>query len=169
MPPDTRATAPNVAAMNITTAVSFLHVLLAFAAIGFLVVPGYMLERVAETRDVPFIRRAYRLGKFHGQIGGPIALLAAIAGLIAAWRYGIPLTSGWLVVAYVAFVLVISLGIGYHARRELRIAALAQTSPDSAPSPGLAAAIDEPMRWPLYWASALLWIFLIWVMVAKPF
>lgn len=147
----------------------FLHVLLAFAAIGFLVIPGLMLEMAAHTRDVRFIRRSFMLGKFHGQIGGPLALLTAIVGLIVAWRYQIPLATGWLVAAYAAFLLVMALGIGYHTRREIRIATLAQQSPESAPSPELTAAIDDPMSVPAMWVSALLWIVIIWLMVAKPF
>lgn len=100
---------------------------------------------------------------------GPLALLTALVGLIVAWRYQIPLASGWLIATYIAFVLVIALGIGYHSRRELRIAALAQTSPEAAPSPELSAAIDDPMSVPAMWVSALLWILIIWLMVAKPF
>ncbi|HEY6326077.1 MAG TPA: DUF2269 family protein [Candidatus Cybelea sp.] len=152
-----------------TTTVYFFHVLFAFAAIAFLVVPGAMMEMAAHTRDVPFIRRMYQMGKFHGQIGGPLALLAALVGLFAAWRLGIPWTSGWLVAAYVVFALIMLLGIGYHTRREIRIGALAQASPDAAPSPELAAVIDDPLSRPVLWASGLLWILLIWLMVAKPF
>lgn len=147
----------------------FLHVLLAFAAVALLVVPGLMLEMVAHTRDVAFIRRMYELGSFHGRIGGPLALLTAIVGFIVAWRLAIPLTAGWLIAAYVVFVLVMAIGIGYHTRRELRIAGLAQASPVDAPSPELAAAIDDRMASPMAWLSALLWAGLIWLMVAKPF
>jgi uncharacterized membrane protein len=151
------------------TSIYFLHVLLAFAAIAFLVIPGLMLEMAARTRDVIFIRRAFALGKFHGQIGGPTAILTAIVGFIIAWRSQIPLASGWLIVAYVAFVLVIVLGIGYHARRELRIGELAQKSPETAPSAELSAAIDDPTSVPAMWVSAVLWVAIIWLMVAKPF
>lgn len=45
------------------TTIYFLHVLLAFTAIAFLIVPGWMLEMAAHTRDGIFIRRAYRLGQ----------------------------------------------------------------------------------------------------------
>ncbi|HYL26262.1 MAG TPA: hypothetical protein VEW74_00440 [Candidatus Nitrosotalea sp.] len=155
--------------MQSTTMISFLHVLLAFTAIALLVIPGLMLEMVANTRDVNLIRRMFALGKFHGQLGGPIALLTAIAGLIAAWQLGVSLTSGWLIAAYIVFVLVIGIGIGYHSRRELKIGALAQASPLDAPSPELAAAIDDPLRVPALWVSAILWIALIWLMVVKPF
>jgi uncharacterized membrane protein len=147
----------------------FLHVLFAFAAIAFLVVPGTMMEMAAHTRDVPFIRETFKLGKFHAQVGGPLALLAAVVGLILAWRSGVGLTAGWLVASYIVFVLIMVLGIGYHARREMRIGSLAQASPDGAPTPELAAAIDDPFSRPAAWASALLWILLIWLMVAKPF
>ncbi|MBV8198817.1 MAG: DUF2269 family protein [Candidatus Eremiobacteraeota bacterium] len=124
---------------------------------------------VARTRDVAFIRRTYRLSKFHGQIGGPIALLTAVAGLIVVSVMGIPFTSGWLIAAYIAFVLVMALGTGYHMRREMTIAALAERSPDAAPSPELAAMIADPKCMPAMWLSGFLWAFLVWVMVAKPF
>jgi uncharacterized membrane protein len=152
-----------------TVTILFLHALLAFAAIAFLVVPGLMLEMVARTRDVTLIRRMFQIGKFHGQIGGPIAVLTAIVGFIVAWQVGSPLNSGWLLATYAAFVLVIALGIGYHTRREIRIGALAEASPPDAPSPELAAAIDDPLCRPISWASALLWVLIIWLMVAKPF
>jgi uncharacterized membrane protein len=151
------------------TTIYFLHVLLAFATVGFLVIPGVMLEMVARTRDVTLIRRMFQIGRFHGQIGGPISLLTGIVGLVVAWRLGIPLNAGWLLATYVAFVLVNALGVGYHARREIRISALAQTSPADTLSPSLAAAIDDPLCWPIMWVSGLLWIFIIWLMVAKPF
>lgn len=166
-----RVSAPleKFAVMQTLTLVYFLHVLFAFAAIAFLVVPGLMLEMAARTGDVRLIRSMFRVGRFHGQIGGPVALLTAIAGLVLGWRAGIPLNSGWLIAAYVAFVLVIGLGIGYHARREMRIAALALASPDAAPSAELTSAINDPLCRPAYWASGILWIVLIWLMVARPF
>jgi len=147
----------------------FLHVLLAFTTIAFLIVPGTMLEMVAHTRDVALIRRMYALGSFHGRIGGPLAFVTSIVGFIVAWQVGIPLNTGWLIAAYVTFGLVMALGIGYHSRRELRIAALALASPDDAPSPELRTAIDDRMATPLSWLSALLWAVIIWLMVAKPF
>ncbi len=151
------------------TVVYFLHVLLAFAAIALLVVPGLILEMAARTKDVPFIRRLFSLAAFHGRIGGIVSLFTAIVGFIVAWRLGIPLNAGWLIAAYVVFVVVMILGIGYHARREMQIAMLAAASSDDAPSPELVAAIDDPLAVPVFWASGILWILLIWLMVARPF
>ncbi|MBV8153876.1 MAG: DUF2269 family protein [Candidatus Eremiobacteraeota bacterium] len=155
--------------MDTSSIVLFFHVVVAFAAVAFLVIPGVMLEIAAHTHDVPFIRKAYGIGSFHGKIGGPLAILILPLGVAAAWTAGIPLGSGWLIVSYVTYAVVIAIGIGYHMRRELRIAALSQTSPDAAPSPELLAALDDPLNQPMLWISAILWIALIALMVAKPF
>ena len=155
--------------MQTTAFFYVLHVLFAVAAIGLLVVPGLMLDMVAHTRDVPLIRRMYQLGSFHGKIGGPLAVLTALVGLIAAWRMGIPLNTGWLVAGYIAFALILAIGFGYFMRRELTIGALALTSPDAAPSPELDDVIRDPWSTPMFWTSGLLWAFLIWVMTARPF
>ena len=47
-----------------------------------------MLELVARTHDVPFIRKTYGVGAFHGKIGGPLAILILPLGSAAAWAQG---------------------------------------------------------------------------------
>lgn len=146
-----------------------LHVLVAFAAVALLFVPGWMLFAAARSRDVGFIRRTFALGAFHGRIGGPLALLAGILGFGVAGMNHVPLGAGWLVASYVVYALLMVVGIGYHMRWELHVAALAKASPENAPSPELAAAIADPLGTPMMWLSAILWIALIYLMVAKPF
>lgn len=153
--------------MNSTAYV--LHVVVAFAAVAFLVVPALFLELAARTYDVAFIRKAYGLMSFHGRIGGPLALLILPVGIWLALAYGIPLTSGWLVVSYVVYGALIATGIGYHMRREMKIGSLAGASPDGAPSAGLLAAIKDPLATPMMIFSPILWIVLIWLMVVRPF
>jgi hypothetical protein len=151
------------------TIATAIHVLLAFTAVAFLIVPGTFLEYVAHTRDVPFIRKSFQLMSFHGKIGGPVALLILPVGIWAAIAYGIPLNSGWLIASYVAYAAVMAVGFGYHMRREIGIGALAAASPDAAPSPELEKAIGDPLARPMTILSAILWIFLIWTMVTRPF
>lgn len=151
------------------TAVYALHVLLAFAAVAFLVVPGAFLELVAQTRDVPFIRKAFGLMSFHAKIGGPLALLLLPVGIWLAIVYAIPLMSGWLVASYVLYAVVMAIGIGYHSRRERQIGMSAAASPEGAPSPELTALIDDPLARPMTVASSILWIAIIWLMIARPF
>jgi uncharacterized membrane protein len=146
-----------------------LHVLVGFAAVGLLVVPGGMLVAAARSRDVRFIRRVFALGAFHGKVGGPLAILAGLLGFAVAGAVGVPLGAGWLIATYVAYVLMLVVGIGYHMRWEVRVLKLAQASPDGAPSPELALAIDDPLGLPMLWVSAVLWIVIIVLMVAKPF
>ena len=152
-----------------STPIYLLHVLLAFAAVAFLIVPGLYLEHVARTHDVPFIRKAYALMAFHGRIGGPLALLLLPVGIWLAIAYGVPLTSKWLIASYVVYTLIMVTGIGYHSRREITIGKLAAVSPDGAPSPELAKAIDDPKAGTMMATSLLLWVVIIWLMVAKPF
>lgn len=150
-------------------AVYVLHVLLAFAAVAFLIVPGSFLESVARTHDVPLIRKTFGLMSFHGKIGGPLAFLLLPIGIWLAVLYGIPLTSGWLIATYVLYVVVIAIGIGYHTRRERTIGMLAAQSPDGAPSAELSAVLDDPLALPMNITSAILWAALIWLMTARPF
>jgi hypothetical protein len=145
-----------------------LHVLAAFVAVAFLIVPGLILEIVGHTHDVVLIRKTYALASFHGKVGGPFAILLLLLGIAAAMVNGLPLTLPWLIASYVLFALLMAAGFGFHMPRELRIAALSQTSPDAAPSPELAAAIDAPLAKPMLWVSAALWIALIVIMVVRP-
>lgn len=145
-----------------------LHVLAAFVAVAFLVVPGLILELVGRTHDVVLIRKTYALASFHGRVGGPFSILILLFGIWAAVANGIPLGTTWLVISYVLYAILAGTGFGYHMRRELRIAGLSQTSPDSAPSPELAAAIDDPLATPMLWVSGILWIALIVVMILRP-
>lgn len=146
-----------------------LHVLVAFAAVGFLVVPGATLVAASRSKDVPFIRRVFALGAFHGKIGGPLAVLTGLLGFAVAAVTGMPLGAGWLIATYVAFGAMLVIGIGYHMRWEICVLKLALASPDDAPSPELTAAIDDPLSMPMLWVSALLWITIVYLMVAKPF
>lgn len=146
-----------------------LHVLVAFAAIAFLVVPGWMLVAASRSRDVAFIRRTFAIGAFHGRVGGPLALLAGLLGFGAAAVNGIPLNSGWLIASYVVYVAAMAMGIGYHMRWEMRVAKLAQAAPDGPPAGELADAIADRLGTPMLWLSAALWMALVYLMVAKPF
>jgi uncharacterized membrane protein len=145
------------------------HVLAGFAAVALLVVPGGMLVAASRSRDVAFIRRIFALGAFHGKIGGPLAILTGLLGFAVAGATGTPLGAGWLIATYVAYVLMLIIGIGYHMRWEIRVLKLAQASAADVPSPELAAAIDDPLSIPMLWVSGLLWIAIVYLMVAKPF
>jgi len=81
----------------------------------------------------------------------------------------LPYNPPWVCVAYCTVAALLGIGFGFHMRRELLITALAQTSPDDAPSPELSAALNDRLAIPLLWVSAALWLFLLWVMIEKPF
>jgi predicted integral membrane protein DUF2269 len=150
-------------------AVLIIHVLLAFAAVAFLLVPGYLLAAVAKTDDVKSIRRIFSVGVFHGRVGGIIAVFTAIFGLAAAPFYGIPYSARWMIASYVLFAALVAIGIGYHARWEMRVLALANQSPADAPSAQLHAAAHDRRGPVMAWISSLLFVAIIYLMIARPF
>jgi hypothetical protein len=147
----------------------FIHVLFGFTAVALLIVPGLICEMAAHTTDVVFIRKLFQISAFHGRLGGPIALLTGILGLVAAWLNGIPLNSGWLIAAYITFVALFAIGSGFHGRYEIRVGMLAAACPDDKCSPELLTAIHNPLCRPMFLVSLSLWVFMIFLMVTKPF
>jgi uncharacterized membrane protein len=115
------------------------------------------------------IRAAYAIAAMRGKIFGPLAVVTALIGFWVASTTGIPLNSGWLVASYVVFVVLMLIGFGFHARKEVSIYNLAMASPENAPSAELNAAIHDPLEVPMGIASTLLWIALFYLMIAKPF
>jgi hypothetical protein len=145
------------------------HVFLAFTAVAFLLVPGYLLAAVARTDDVKSIRRIFSVGMFHGRVGGIIGVLTAIFGLAAAPFYGIPYNAGWMIASYVLFAAILAIGIGYHARWEMRVLALANQSPADAPSAELRAAIHDRLNPVMGGITTLLFAAILFLMLTRPF
>ena len=145
------------------------HAILGIFAFGALQFPGLYFSQVAKSENVGAIRAAYGIAATRGKIFGPLAVVVALIGFWVAAQYGIPLTSGWLIASYVDFVLLMLLGFGYHARKEVQIYNLAMASPLDAPSPELKTAIHDPLETPIGIASMILWIALFYFMIANPF
>ena len=65
--------------------------------------------------------------------------------------------------------LILALGIGYHGPRDKKLRALVEASPEDAPSGDLLALIEAPSARVVRTIDLLLWVAIIYVMVAKPF
>jgi uncharacterized membrane protein len=115
------------------------------------------------------IRSCFSLAVTRGKIFGPLTMVAALFGIWVAFQMGIPLNTGWLIASYIVFVLLFIIGVGFHARWEVKVLALAQASPLDAPTPELMTAIHDPLEAALHWVSVALWIALFYFMIAKPF
>jgi len=146
-----------------------IHAILGIIAFGALQFPSLVFTRIAHSENVGAIRTAYSVAATRGKIFGPLAVVVALIGFWVASVNGIPLNSGWLIASYAVFVVLMLIGFGFHARKEVTIYNLAMASPLDAPSPELKAAIHDPLETPMGIASSLLWIALFYLMIAKPF
>ena len=155
---------------RMTSAISVaLHSLLGIFVFGALQLPGLFFARIAKSENVGAIRSVFSVAVARARVFGPMTLLVALVGFWAAYVRGIPLSAGWLIASYVTFALLFVIGVGFHARWEAKILALAQASPLDALSAELKAAIHSPLESVLHWVSIVLWIALFYFMIAKPF
>jgi len=79
------------------------------------------------------------------------------------------LTQTWLVIGYVTAALVLVTAFVYHVPTSTKLKTLADASPDDEPSAELRAFVDAPIGREPNVIDGVLWLALIYVMVAKPF
>jgi hypothetical protein len=154
--------------VNLVQAMTFLHVTFIVASIGMTVFPGILLQQIALSGDAAAITRAFRLGMYHGRVGGILLVVAVIFGFGAASLAHFPLSSGWLIAGYAAVVINIALGVFVHARHEAEVYAAASTG---APDAGEACIrlSRRPVVSVVNAVSGLTWLFALYAMVTKPF
>jgi hypothetical protein len=150
-------------------AFKYLHILSMFFGVALAISGELVLRRVAGSGDVRAIRTTVRLVK---PLSGPIAtalLLAGVAfGFLAALTGQIDLLRPWLILAYLAFLAAVALGIGITDPWVERLEREAEGSPDDRPSETLASVISDPRARAATWALQGLIAFLVFVMVVKP-
>lgn len=146
-----------------------LHVFVGLIAFGALPFSGLFFNMMAKNANVSTIRSVYTVAAFRGKAFGPLGVITGLLGFWVASVMGIPLSSGWLIATYVAWGLLIVIGFGYHARMDSKILALAQASSGEQPSPELHAAIHNPLETVMGMVSMFLWLFIFYLMFAKPF
>ena len=81
---------------------------------------------------------------------------------------GFPLASLWLIVTYVAVLLLLVFGIGIHSPWIGKLSAAANASPDDKPSPELTALLDDRFVRAAGPLSGIMWIVILAMMVFKP-
>jgi len=147
----------------------FLHVATMFTAVAASIGAGYLLQRIAHTRDVRAIRGSFAMA---APIGKAIPILfttGAALGIVALFTNNFNPFEPWLIIAYVMFIMATVVGARLSGPWQRRVGMLAATSPDDAPSAELTAAIEDPrMRW-VHWFDILIILAFILDMVVKPF
>ena len=155
--------------MDAATFWKFLHIACMFLAVSIFVGQGMLSGTVARSGDVRALRRVLAAEDRFAPIGGGVFLLGIVFGFVTAIVGDFDLTQTWLVIGYVLSALILVTAFAYHVPTAARLKALADASPEDEPSAELRAFVDAPIGRVVNVIDGVLWLALIYVMVAKPF
>jgi uncharacterized membrane protein len=147
----------------------FLHIASMFLAVSIFVGQGMLSGTVARSGDVQALRRVLAVEDRFAPIGGGAFLLGIVFGFVTAIVGDFDLTQTWLVIGYVLAALILVTAFVYHIPTATKLKVLADASPDDEPSAELRAFVDAPIGRVVNVIDGVLWLALIYVMVAKPF
>lgn len=147
----------------------FLHIATMFGAVAGTIGPTLLLRRIGRSGDVPAIRRSFAMAAPIIKLAPALYGLGAALGVVAIFTNGFDPLQPFLLIAYVLFVLATVVGIRFNAPWFQQVAEMAAESPDAAPSPQLAAALDSPAARFLDWFDPVIILLFIFDMVVKPF
>jgi uncharacterized membrane protein len=140
-----------------------------FVAVSIFVGQGMLSGLVARSGDVRALRRVLAIEDRFAPVGGGIFLLGIVFGFITAISGDLDLTATWLVIGYVLSAIILLTAFAYHIPHATKLKAAAEASPDDQASNELRALVEAPSgRWVNAFDSVV-WLALIYVMVAKPF
>ena len=155
--------------MDAATFWKFLHISSMFLAVSIFVGQGMLSGTVARSGDVRAIRRVLAAEDRFAPLGGGVFLLGIVFGFVTAIVGDFDLTQTWLVIGYVLAALILVTAFVYHIPTATKLKALADASPGDEPSAELRAFVDAPIGRVVNVIDGVLWLALIYVMVAKPF
>jgi uncharacterized membrane protein len=147
----------------------FLHIASMFLAVSIFVGQGMLSGTVARSGDVRAIRRVLAAEDRFAPVGGGVFLLGIVFGFVTAIAGDFDLTQTWLVIGYVLAALILVTAFVYHIPTATKLKELADASPDDTPSAELRAFVVAPIGRVVNVIDGVLWLALIYVMVAKPF
>lgn len=155
--------------MEAVTVWTFLHIASMFVAVSIFVGQGMLSGAVARTGDVRALRRVLATEDRFAPVGGGIFLLGIVFGFVTAIVGDFDLTATWLVIGYGLALVILVTGFAYHRPQAEKLKSAAAASPDDRASDELLALSHAPST---LWVNALdsvVWLAIIYVMVAKPF
>jgi hypothetical protein len=147
----------------------YLHVVAMFFAVALAVSTEIVLRRVATSGDVHAIRATVPRVRPLANIAGILFVSGIFFGIVAALTGQINLLAPWLLLAYVAYVGAVLIGMLVTDPWTKRLEAAAVASSDDAPSDALRSVIADPVPRAGTWALMILIATLVFLMVVKPF
>ena len=147
----------------------FLHIATVMTAVAFSIGPTFLLRRVADSGDVPAIRRSFALAAPLVRIIPALFGVGALLGIVAIFTNGYNPFEPWLLIAYVMFVLAAVVGARMTTPWFNRMVKASAESPEIGPSGELVAAINDPAMQLVDWFDRIIVLAFILDMVIKPF
>ena len=145
------------------------HILGMFAAFGLLLVPLFLLLAVARSGDLHAAKATYAVSKVLGRLAFAFFFVGLAGGLATLVTAGWSGTSPWLVATYILLVLVAVLDGTLMGPWRMRLErAFASTGPGSEPPAELAALLCGPQPVLYGWATTLVLVAIVSLMVLKP-
>jgi hypothetical protein len=147
----------------------FLHVATMFSAVAVMVIPEFVLHRLADRGDVRAVRSF--LGVY-GRLGKAVPVFfatGAILGLLAVYFNHLDFLAPWLIIAYVLFVIAFAMAGSIQGPWAARIGAAAAQSPEDQPSADFRAAAADPRAKYAGFAVVVIIVLIIFDMIFKPF
>lgn len=147
----------------------FLHIATVMTAVAFSIGPTFLLRRIADSGDVPAIRRSFALAAPLVRLIPALFGVGALLGIIAIFTNGFNPFEPWLLIAYVLFVLAAAVGARLTTPWFKRMMTASAESPDTGPSGELTAAVNDQAMALVEWFDVVVVLVFILDMVFKPF
>lgn len=154
--------------MEAFVAFKYLHIASMFFAVALAISGELVLRAVANSRDAVAIRVTAARVKPLANLSTVLFLLGVAFGVVAALTGNMNLLAPWLILAYVAFLAAMAIGITVTDPWVGRLERAAEARLADGPSDALDAVVDEPLARAGTWALMFLVAFLVFVMVVKP-
>ena len=154
--------------MDFFVAFKYLHIVSMFFAVALALSGELVVRRVATSHDVGAIRMTVSRVRPLANVSTALFIAGAAFGVVAALTGQIDLFAPWLILAYVAFVGAILIGIFITDPWVERLSAAASQSSIDEASDGLRTIIADPVARTATWGLMILIAAMVFLMVAKP-
>jgi uncharacterized membrane protein len=146
-----------------------LHVISAMILFGAALMEGVIGPILAQARSMETVRAYARLLYIsENYLSIPAAIAIAVFGYATADRIGLSLDTTWLILGQVLFYVIVAIGLGILRPAANRLYRLAMAAPDGPVTDEVAAELKKPLPAIGGALTGLLFVFIVYLMVAKP-
>lgn len=146
----------------------FLHIALIFSGIALIYGTEFLLHRIGRSGDTRSIRTAFSMAKPVASVGPAIFWLGVGFGITAGVVNGYNLLAPWLLATYALVAVLLVAGLTITVPWMNRVGTLAAAAPDGPATAELGAALHDARVTALMWASIVVDVVIVALMVFKP-